>query len=149
MRRRAVVRNAGVMLTLAFAGCSDGGGTDNGDDGLPTPPPETTQDGMTFTTPPETPDPAPNLSIDTFRIDRTDEDELLVVVSVTNVAGSESTAELVVLVRAGTSEFERKRTVTVPGDSTVTYEFQFPVTETSFRNDGSLDFEWREGPDGE
>lgn len=148
MRRRELVRATGAFAALALAGCSDGGSSRTEGAQPPDPPEGTTSvRGATFTTTTPTPDPAPNLAIDTFRPAESDDGQLVVVVDVRNLAGQESSAVLVVTVTVEGETYDRERRVTVGGDASKTYEFEYPVTLAAFQDDGGLDFTWREGAD--
>jgi len=144
MRRREALSGAGAVLALALSGCSDGDDEGSeGDQAAPTAPTDgsRTVDRETATT---TTRPAANLRIDEFRIEETDEGNLVVVVTVENVAEERESGVLVVLVDAGDDSFERERRLDVEGNGREVNEFEFPVSRDAFRNDGRLDFAWRE-----
>jgi len=146
MLRRELLGGTAALAALALAGCSDEGSSRTDGSRPPDPPEGTTSvRGRTFTTTTPTPDPAPNLVVDGFRPDESDDGQFVVVVDVRNVGGQEASAVLVVTVTVGGETYDRERRVTLEGDATGTYEFEYPVTPTAFQNDGSLDFTWREG----
>ncbi len=138
MNRRALLRNLGVVSAAGLAGCSGGG--DSSNDGEQPPGPDGNGDdgqGGNTATPP--PDPVPNLEYSTWDYGESDGGNLLVTVTVENVADEPESAVMFVDVRVGEEEMTRETDLTLGPGATETYSFEFPATEDEFQSDGALD----------
>lgn len=125
MDRRALLRRSAVAgaaaLAGSVAGCLGGGG-DSRDDG----------DGYE------------DLTIDDFDAVEGDDGELVVTVTVANLAAEDRTGTLYVNVKANGSANTRVRTVEVGPAGTTDLEVPFDVSYETFMDAGNLDFDFDE-----
>ena len=124
MHRRALLRAAGPALALGVAGClADAPGRTG-----PRTPPRSPEGGP--------PDDDPSVRVDSDDVEETDDGTLRVFGELVSGADAERRVTLYARVTTPNDTYERSKTVTVPANDRVTFEFVFDVEFDEFARDG-------------